>query len=65
MMTGIVAQLFRCSVSLRISLCLLFYLLRFLSLLYFLYDGMAWQGPRRFPFIHEHRRFATDHGPSD
>ena len=64
-MSGIVAHLFRGSLSLHIQLCLLLYLPSFLSLHYFLYDGMVRQGPRRYPIIHEHRRFATDYGPSD
>src|SRR5258705_1413072 len=64
-MICILTHLFRCSLSRHTSLCPLFYLLPFLSLLYFLYDGTAWRGPRRISFIHEHRRFATDHCPPD
>ena len=70
-MNCILAYLFHCSLSLQVSLCLLLYLLyllyllSFLSLLYFHYDWIARQGPRRFPPIHEHRRFATDHRPPD
>src|SRR5260370_13815119 len=48
-MRGIVAQLFHGSLTLHVSLCLLLYLLHFLSYFHFLYDGMALQGPRRFP----------------
>ncbi len=47
-MIGIVAHLFQCFAWPRVSVCLLSYLLLFLYLLHFLYDGMAWQGPRAF-----------------
>ena len=43
---GIVAYLFQCFARQHVSLCLLSYLLLFLYLLHFLYDGMAWLGPR-------------------
>ncbi len=48
-MICIVAHLLHRSLSRPIPLCLLLYLLCFLSFLHFLYDGMALQGPRRFP----------------
>src|SRR5438270_12762597 len=50
-MICIVAHLFHRSLSRRVLLCLLPYLLCFLSFLHFLYDGMALQGPRRFPLF--------------
>ncbi len=40
-MIGIVAHLLQCFARARVSLCLLSYLLPFLYLLHFLYDGMA------------------------
>ena len=45
-MIGILAYLFHGFARRHVSLCLLSYLLYFLSPLCFLYDGMAWQGPR-------------------
>src|SRR5438477_7630155 len=50
-MIRIVAHLFHRSLSRRVLLCLLPYLLCFLSFLHFLYDGIALQGPRRFPLF--------------
>src|SRR2546429_8264910 len=50
-MICIVAHLFHRSLSRRVLLCLLPYLLCFLSFLHFLYDGIALQGPRRFPLF--------------
>src|SRR6266404_6283183 len=47
-MIGIVAHLFQCFAWPRVSVCLVSSLTSFLSHLYFLYDGMAWQGPRAF-----------------
>jgi len=43
-MIGIVAYLFRCFARQHVSVCLLSYLLPFLYLLHFLYDGMACRG---------------------
>src|SRR5437667_11356116 len=51
-MICIVAHLFLRSLSRRVLLCLLPYLLCFLSFRHFLYDGIALQGPpRRFPLF--------------